>query len=553
MEKPWLKFYPKNVKHEINPQAYSSVPDVFVRSCQTFAERTAFINMGKSMTYAEVDRLSRDFAAYLQRKCGLKKGTRIAIQMPNLLQYPIALFGALRAGLVVVNTNPLYTPREMEHQFTDSGAEAIVILANFASNLEKILSKTKIKTVIVSEIGDMLPLPKRYLVNMVVRHVKKMVPAFTLQNSVSFLDALAEGAGLPFESPPMRSDDLAFLQYTGGTTGVAKGAMLSHKNVVANMEQNAAWMDASLLVGKEFIVTPLPLYHIFSLTVNLMTFMKYGSTNLLITNPRDIPAFVKELKKYPVTVLTGVNTLFNALLHNSDFKKIDFSTWKICVGGAMALQRVVVENFRKLTGVTLVEGYGLTESSPVLCCNPIDGTDRIGTIGIPLPSTEVRIVDEEGKVCPPDTPGEIEARGPQIMQGYWQRPDESAKVLRDGWLKTGDVAVYSSDGFFKIVDRKKDMILVSGFNVYPNEVEEVVAQCPGVLEVAAVGVPDEKSGEVVKVFVVKKDPNLTEEAIMNFAKDGLAAYKCPKFVEFRTELPKTNVGKILRRALRQSS
>ena len=551
-DKIWFKAYPKNVPHEINPLSYSSVADVFVRSCQTFSDQVAFINMGKSLTYAQVDRLSRDFAAYLQKTCGLKKGTRIAIQMPNVLQYPIAMFGALRAGLIVVNTNPLYTPREMEHQFVDSGAEAIVILANFASNLEKIVSKTKIKTVIVTEIGDMLGFPKRYLVNTVVRHIKKMVPAYKIEGAISFMDALEQGASLPFEAPDLRPDDLAFLQYTGGTTGVAKGAMLTHKNIVANMEQIAAWMEAALLIGKEFVVTPLPLYHIFSLTVNCLTFMKYGSINLLITNPKDIPAFVADLKKYPVTVLTGVNTLFNALLHNKDFKKMDFSTWKICVGGAMALQQVVVENFKKLTGVTLVEGFGLTESSPVLCCNPIDGTDRIGTIGIPLPSTDIRIVNDDGVDCKEGEPGELWGSGPQIMQGYWQKPDETAKTLEKGWLKTGDIAQSVGGGFFKIVDRKKDMILVSGFNVYPNEIEGVLAGCPGVLEVAAVGVPDEKSGEAVKVFIVKKDPNLTTKEVMAHARENLAAYKCPKEIEFKSELPKTNVGKILRRALRQS-
>jgi long-chain acyl-CoA synthetase len=551
MERPWLLKYPQSVKKEINPLAYKSCVEAFQESCKKFSDLTAFINMGQGLSYSEVDKLSRDFAAFLQNTCGLRKGDRIAIQMPNLLQYPIALFGALRAGLVVVNTNPLYTPREMEHQFVDSGAQAVVILANFASHLETVLPKTRIKKVIVTEIGDLLKFPKSFIVNFVVKNVKKMVPAYNIPGHYKFTDALARGASQALDTPDLNPDDLAFLQYTGGTTGVAKGAMLLHKNIIANMEQIAAWMSASLIPGKEFVVTPLPMYHIFSLTVNCMAFMKYGCTNLLITNPRDIPAFVKEIKKYPVSIMTGVNTLFNALLQNEEFKKMDFSTWKICVAGAMALQKAVCERFKKTTGVTIVEGFGLTETSPVLCCNPIDGTDRIGTIGLPLPSTDIKIMLDDETPAKIDEAGELWARGPQVMPGYWQRPDETAKVKVGEWFKTGDIASQSPDGFFKIVDRKKDMILVSGFNVYPNEVEDVVAHCPGVLEVAAVGIPDEKSGEAVKIFVVKKDPQLTEGQIIQFCKANLAAYKCPKAIEFRTELPKTNVGKILRRALRQ--
>ncbi len=551
MERPWLKLYPKSVKQTISTEAYKNCVEAFLESCVKFRDLTAFINMGQKLSYAEVDSKSRDFAAFLQNTCGLRKGDRIAIQMPNLLQYPVALFGALRAGLIIVNTNPLYTPREMEHQFVDSGVTAVVILANFASHLETVLPKTKIKKVIITEIGDLLPFPKSLLVNFVVKKVKKMVPSYNVEGHYKFNDALARGKNLPLDMVELLPDDIAFLQYTGGTTGVAKGAMLLHRNIIANMEQIAAWMSPNLVPGKEFVVTPLPMYHIFSLSVNCMAFMKYGSTNLLITNPRDIPAFVKELQKYPISIMTGVNTLFNALLQNEDFKKMDFSTWKICVAGAMALQKAVCERFKKTTGVTIVEGFGLTETSPVLCCNPIDGTDRIGTIGLPLPSTDIKIMTEDEHEAKVDEPGELWARGPQVMPGYWQRPDETAKVKVGEWFKTGDIATRSADGFFKIVDRKKDMILVSGFNVYPNEIEDVVIQCPGVLEVAAVGVADEKSGEAVKIFVVKKDPQLTEPQILQFCKANLAAYKCPKYIEFRTELPKTNVGKILRRALRQ--
>jgi long-chain acyl-CoA synthetase len=550
MDRVWLKHYPASIPAEINPDAYKSLVDVFRRSVDKYKGRPCFICMGTTISYSDLDRLTRDFAAYLQKVVGLKKGDRIAIQMPNLLQYPVALFGALRAGLVVVNTNPLYTPREMEHQFNDSGVTAVVILANFASNLQQVVAKTKIRTVITTEIGDLLGFPKNKIVNFVVKHVKKMVPPYEIPGAVSFHDALLMGASKTCDEPEISGSDIAFLQYTGGTTGVSKGAVLTHRNVVANMEQISAWIFSKLKECDELIVTPLPMYHIFSLTVNCLSFMKIGARNLLITNPRDIPAFVKEIKKYEPTVITGVNTLFNALLNNDEFTKLDFSKLHVVVGGAMAIQKSVAERWEKLTGSPLIEGYGLTESSPVLCCNPITGGHRIGTIGIPVPSTDIRIVSDEGNDCKVGESGELWAAGPQIMQGYWQRPDETAKVLEKGWLKTGDMAVMSEDGFFQIVDRKKDMILVSGFNVYPNEVEDVVAMHPGVLEVAAVGVPDERSGEIVKIFVVKKDPSLTQEQLHSFCKERLTGYKVPRQIEFRSELPKTNVGKILRRALR---
>ncbi len=506
MEKIWLKHYPKTIPAEINPAAYDSVVDVFSKSCQLYLGRPAFINLGKTLSYADLDRLSRDFAGYLQ-KIGLKKGDRIALQMPNCLQYPVALFGALRAGLIVVNTNPLYTPREMEYQFNDAEVTALVIMANFAKNMESVWPKTKIKTVIVTELGDLCGFPKAQIVNFVVKHVKKLVPAFDLPAAVSFNATLKEGASHGFVPVKVGPDDIAFLQYTGGTTGVSKGAMLTHRNMVANMEQIAAWMSPLLSIGTEMVVTALPLYHIFSLTVNCLSFMKVGSANLLITNPRDIKDMVKVLKTHPWTAITAVNTLFNALMHNEEFRNLDFSRLKVAVGGGMAVQSAVAEKWQALTGKPLVEGYGLTETSPVLCCNPIDGTERVGTIGIPVPSTEVKIIDESGRECAIGEPGEICGRGPQVMKGYWKRDDETAKVMDGEWFKTGDIAVASADGFFKIVDRKKDMILVSGFNVYPNEVEDVVAKMPGVLECAAIGVADERSGEVVKIVVVKKDPD----------------------------------------------
>lgn len=551
MQKPWLKQYPLSVSHEIDPDAYPTAVAVAEEAFQKFHAKVAFENMGVGMTFGALEKHVNHFAAYLQKVCGLKKGDRIAIQMPNVLQYPVVMFAALKAGLVVVNTNPLYTEREMEHQFKDSGAKAIVILANFASKLETVLPKTQIKHVIVTELGDMFGFPKSFVVNSVVKYVKKMVPAYNLPSAVSLKRALILGALKHFDSVKIDSNDLAFLQYTGGTTGVAKGAMLSHRNVVANMMQISAWMSPVLKEGVEIIVTPLPLYHIFSLTVNCLSFMKVGAKNILITNPRDIPAFVKELKKSNFTVLTGVNTLFNALLNNEEFRAMSFSSLKVSVGGAMAIQNAVAKRWKEVTGCPLTEGFGLTETSPVLCCNRIDGYERIGTIGVPLPSTEITIRGEDGKEVALGESGELCARGPQVMRGYWQRQDETDKVIKDGWFYTGDVAVQSDDGYFKIVDRKKDMIIVSGFNVYPNEIEDVVASHPGVLEVAAVGVTDEKSGEAVKVFVVKKNPALTAQEVKDHCRDKLTSYKVPKHVEFRDELPKTNVGKILRRALRE--
>jgi long-chain acyl-CoA synthetase len=552
MEKIWLKSYPKNVPAYVDTEVYRSLVHMLEESFQKFSDRPAFANMGKILTFSEIDRLSQDFASYLQKGLGLKKGDRIGIQMPNLLQYPVVMFGALRAGLVVVNTNPLYTPREMQHQFNDAGVKAVVIVANFAKNLEEIFPNVVVKNVIVTEIGDLLGFPKSFLVNSVIKYVKKMVPQYTIPGAISFREALAKGRTLKFDPVDIELDDLAFLQYTGGTTGISKGAMLLHRNICANLLQTSAWMSPRLIPGEEVVITALPLYHIFSLTVNCLTFMRCGGLNVLITNPKDIPGFIKELQKWKFTVFTGVNTLFNALLNHPAFSRLDFSKLKISVGGGMAVQTSVAEKWKRVTGSPLVEGYGLTECSPVISCNPIDGSERLGTIGLPFPSTDVSIRDDDGNEVPLDQPGEICVKGPQVMAGYWQRPDETEKVLKDGWLYTGDIGVMSQDGFIKIVDRKKDMILVSGFNVYPNEIEDVIASHPGVLEVAAIGVPDEKSGEAVKVFVVKRDPGLTVEALIEYCKKRLTAYKQPKFIEFRNELPKTNVGKILRRALREN-
>jgi long-chain acyl-CoA synthetase len=473
--------------------------------------------------------------------------------MPNALQFPVVLFASLKIGLVVVNTNPLYTAKEMKHQFKDSGAKAIVILANYASLLQSVIKDTQIESVIVTEIGDMLPVHKKWIVNSVVKYVKKMVPLYDIPQAYTFKKALELGAEKTAHTVQTTHEDIAFLQYTGGTTGVSKGAVLTHKNIIANMLQITEWMKPLLRERVEVVVTALPLYHIFSLTVNCLTFMKIGAENILITNPRDMGDFIKTLRTHRFTVVTGVNTLFNSLMNHPDFSKIDFSNLKLSVAGAMALQSAVAQKWKELTQTPVVEGYGLTESSPVVCCNPIDGTDQVGTIGLPVPSTEIKIInDNDQEVLKVGESGEICVRGPQVMRGYWQRPEETAKVIEDGWLKTGDVAIFCKDGFFKIVDRKKDMILVSGFNVYPNEVEDAIASHPGVLEVAAVGVPDDKSGEAVKVVVVKKDPELTADEIIQFSRKSLTSYKVPRMVEFRTELPKTNVGKILRRALRDS-
>lgn len=550
---PWLEKYPEGVPAEIDPQRYNSIVELFEESVRKYADRPSYENMGKQITFAELDILSQQFAGYLQNVAKLEKGERIAIQMPNLLQYVVAMFGSLRAGLIVVNTNPLYTSREMEHQLKDSGASAIVILANYACNLEKILSKTAIKTVIVTEIGDMLGGFKGRLVNWVVKRVKKMVPRYSIKNEIKFKDVLKVGAATSYSRPSIDSGDIAFLQYTGGTTGVSKGAMLLHRNIVANMEQISVWMKPRLKERTEIVITALPLYHIFALTVNCLSMLEIGALNVLITNPRDMPAFIKELSAHKFTVVTGVNTLFNGLLNQPSFASLDFSALKITVGGGMAVQKAVALKWEEVTGIPLAEGYGLTESSPVLTCNPIDGTEKLGSIGLPVPSTEIKIVDEQGQEVAMGEVGELCAKGPQVMAGYWQRPSETEKTMLGEWLKTGDMAVASEDGFFAIVDRKKDMILVSGFNVYPNEIEDVIATHPKVMEVAAVGVPDEKSTEAVKVFIVKKDKSLTKEEIKGFCKENLTGYKCPKHIEFREDLPKTNVGKILRRKLKDES
>jgi len=553
MEKIWTKYYPKGVAHEINPNEYKSIIDVFETSCLKFKEKECFKNMGVSMSYQELEEQSRNFAAYLQNKAGLKKGDRIAIQMPNLLQFPVALFGAIRAGLIVVNTNPLYTPREMKHQFNDSGVKAIVILANFAHQLETILKETEIKTVILTEIGDLFPFPKKQIINAVIKYIKKMVPPYSLDNAIGFNAVLEEGASLSLSTPTLNHEDIAFLQYTGGTTGVSKGAVLTHKNIISNMLQIREWMSPKLKEGEETIITALPLYHIFSLTVNCLAFMSYGGANLLITNPKDITGFIKELKKNHFTTFAGVNTLFVAMMNHPQFSQINFKNLKLSVAGGMALQKPVALKWAELTGAPIVEGFGLTETSPVLTCNPVDGTDRPGYIGIPVPSTDVRIIDEDKNVLSPGQTGELQGKGPQVMRGYWNKPEETKNVLtEDGWFSTGDIAEMGTDGFFKIVDRKKDMILVSGFNVYPNEIEEVLVSHPKVLEAAAVGVPDEHSTEAVKVFIVKKDDSLTPEEVKEFCKTNLTNYKVPKHIEFKKELPKTNVGKILRRALRDA-
>ncbi|GAB4403693.1 MAG: long-chain-fatty-acid--CoA ligase FadD [Bacteroidia bacterium] len=548
--RPWHQSYPKHVPHEIDSKRYSSVVDLIDQNLKKYASLPAYVNMDKALTFGEIDRQSNHFANYLQ-SLGLQKGDRIALQMPNVLQYPVILFGAIRAGLIIVNTNPLYTAREMAHQFNDSGAKAIVILSNFADKLEKILSETQIKHVVITRIGDMLGAVKGTIVNFVIKNVRKMEPSYHIKGAVPFKKALAIGAKTNYKRPTISGSDVGFLQYTGGTTGVSKGATLTHSNIVANMLQIAHWIGGDLKEGKEIIITALPLYHIFAFTVNCLSMLHFGAKNILITNPRDMPAFLKELNKHPFSVFTGVNTLFNGLMNQADIASVNFSHLKIAVGGGMAVQVAVNDRWKQLTGKPIIEGYGLSETSPVLSVNPTDGTDRIGTIGLPVSSTDLAIMDDDGNPLPVGERGEICARGPQVMQGYWGRPDETDRVFHPGgWFRTGDIGIMEPDGFFRIVDRKKDMILVSGFNVYPNEVEDVVAHHPGVLEVAALGVPDDKSTEAVKIFVVKKDPNLTAEALIKHCKENLAGYKVPKHVEFRDELPKSNVGKIIRRMLR---
>lgn len=551
MEKIWLKNYPPGVPAEINPDEYGSLVHMLDESVARFAELPAFTSMGHTIDYATYDRLSRDFAAYLQEVAGLRKGDRISIMLPNVLQYPIALYGALRAGLIVVNTNPLYTARELEHQLRDSGATAILILENFAHTLSEIIEYTDLKTVIVTGVGDQLGWPKSTLVNFVVRHVRKQVPRWELPGSIRFNAALAQGKYHTFTPVEIGHDDIAFLQYTGGTTGIAKGAMLTHRNMVANALQSASWIGTAARYGEDVIITALPLYHIFALTANWMVFIKFGAHNILIANPRDFPAFVKELKKYRFTFISGVNTLFNALLHTPGFTEVDFSALRISLGGGMAVQRSVAERWKQVTGNVLTQAWGLTETSPAACVNPFAPHDFNGSVGLPLPSTEISIQDDEGNELGIGELGEICVRGPQVMRGYWNRPDETAKVLMpNGWLRTGDIGRMDEEGFVYLEDRKKDMILVSGFNVYPNEVENVMATHSGILEVAAVAQPDERSGESVALFIVKKDPNLTEQQVIEYARKHLTGYKIPRHVYFRDELPKTNVGKVLRRALR---
>ena len=558
MDKVWLKNYPAGMPHEIDADQFMSVADMFEKTVARFADRPACHNLGCTISYAELDRLSRDFAAFLQRLPGMVKGDRVAIMAPNLLQYPVALFGILRAGMTVVNINPLYTARELEHQLQDSGAKAIVIVENFASVLQQVLENTSVEHVISTQLGDLLPAPKRWIVNLLVKHVKKMVPAWRIDAAVSFRTALARGAQTVFKPVQVGREDIAFLQYTGGTTGVSKGAVLTHRNILANVEQTGVWISTSFKAGSEIAIAPLPMYHIFCLTSTL-SFMKWGSLIVLITNPRDLPALVKELGRWKFSVMTGVNTLFNGLLNTPGFDQLDFSTLKVVVGGGAAVQKPVAERWQKVSGCYITEAYGLTEASPGVCANPL-GTPWSGSIGLPVPSTEVTIRDDNFKELPVWTgagdiekhTGELCVRGPQVMRGYWNNPAETAKAMQDGWLKTGDLGHLDGHGYVTITDRKKDMILVSGFNVYPNEIESVIATHPGVLECGAVGVPDDKSGEAVKVVIVRKDPDLTKEAVIEHCKMQLTGYKLPRHVEFRDALPKTPVGKVLRRDLRET-
>ena len=549
MEKIWLKRYPEGMPETIDPEHYHSLLDLFEKSFADYSDLPAFTNMGKVLTYSELDSATKRVASYIQNDLGLKKGDKVAVMMPNLLQTPVTILGVLRAGCVVVNVNPLYTVRELEHQLNDSESAAIFILANFADTLEKALPKTNVKHIVVTQVGDMVGGLKKHIVNFVVKHVKKMVPSYTLPNAIKFTDALA-GNEASYKKPDVDLNDLAFLQYTGGTTGVSKGAMLSHGNMVGNLEQVSGCLDKVLERGKEVVITALPLYHIFALTANCLTFMKYGGLNVLITNPRDMPGFVKELAQHKFTAVTGVNTLFNGLLNTPGFAELDFSTLKMSLGGGMAVQRPVAEKWQAVTKTKLMEGYGLTECAPLVTVSPYDLEGYNGSIGLPAPSTDIKLMLENGEEAAKGEPGELWVKGPQVMQGYYNRPDATAECLKDGWFATGDIATYDDEGFFYIVDRKKDMIIVSGFNVFPNEIEEVVAMHEGVLEVAAIGIPHEVSGEQVKVFVVKKDQSLTEKDIIKHCRDNLTNYKVPKLVEFRDELPKTNVGKILRRALK---
>lgn len=553
MEKIWLKSYPQGVPAEVDLNEYSSLKEILEKSCERYRGLPAFTNMGTTLTYDDLDRLSRSFGAFLQTTAKLKKGDRVALMMPNLLQYPVALFGALRAGFVVVNVNPLYTARELEHQLVDSGAKAIVVLENFAHTVQQVLDKTSIVQVVTTQIGDLLSLPKALITNFVVKHVKGMIPDWVIPNALNLSRILSDHPPAALREVIVGKDDIAFLQYTGGTTGVPKGAVLTHGNMVANLQQTAAWIGTNLKEGAETVVTALPLYHVFSLTANLLTFLKLGGHNVLITNPRDMKGFIKELQKIKFSAITGVNTLFNALLNMPGVRDIDNSVLKLAIGGGMAVQRAVAEKWKEIFGVPLIEGYGLTETSPIVCANPLDAKEFSGAIGLPVPSTDVSIRDEDGNELPIGSLGEICIRGPQVMKSYWNKPEETAKVFtQDGWLKTGDIGYMDRDGYVKLVDRKKDMILVSGFNVYPNEIEDVVMLHPGVSEVAAIAVSDEKSGEAVKIVVVPKDPKLTESELRAHCKAHLTAYKVPKHIVFRSEpLPKSNIGKILRRVVRE--
>ena len=549
-DRVWLKEYQPGVPHDIDLSAYASVAEVLEQSCARFGEKPAFENMGFALTYDDIDRLSQDFASYLQNVVGLDKGDRVAMMMPNILQYPVAIFGVLRAGMVVVNVNPLYTARELEHQLSDSGARAIVILENVCATLQAALPRTRVETVITTQLGDLFPFPKSLLVNTVTKRIKKMVPAWSIPGAVPFRTALARGRAQPYSRVTLTHSDVAFLQYTGGTTGVSKGATLSHGNIVANLTQMRSWCPV-LQDGEETIITALPLYHIFALTVNCLLFLSIGSRNILITNPRDMAGFIKELSRTRFTAFTGVNTLFNGLLHTPGFETIDFSPLKFVLGGGAAVQKAVAEKWRQVTGKSLTEGWGLSETSPGATFGPLNKPDWNGTIGLPIPSTVVSVRDDDNNEVPVGQSGELCIKGPQVMQGYWEKPEENKKAFtEDGYFKTGDIGIMDEKGYFRIVDRKKDMILVSGFNVFPNEIEAVVAQCPGVLECACIGVPDEKSGEAVKVFIVKKDPALTAEQVQSFCKRDLTGYKVPRHVSFIEALPKSNVGKILRKELR---
>lgn len=553
-ERPWLASYPEGIPAEIDVDEFESVPAVLQGAIDNYRDNPAFSNMGVSLTYAEVDALSIQFASWLLNDMKLKKGDRVAIMMPNCLQYPVATFGVLRAGLIVVNVNPMYTARELRHQLQDSGTSVIIVLDNFGHTVQKALEGSSVRQVVTTGLGDLLGFPKGAIVNFVLRYIKKMVPDYDLPGAIRFRDTLAAGKKHPLPDVCISPDDIAFLQYTGGTTGVAKGAMLTHRNMVANMQQASAWVSKQAKPGKEVIITALPLYHIFALTANGLVFTKFGAKNILITNPRDMPGFVKELGREPFTAITGVNTLFNGLLNTPGFDELDFSRLTLTLGGGMAVQRSVAERWKRVTGTTLVEAYGLTETSPAACINPMDLPEYNGSIGLPIPSTDACIKDEEGRMLPPGEVGELCIKGPQVMKGYWNRPEDTGKAIdADGWLHTGDMAKMDEKGFFYIVDRKKDMILVSGFNVYPNEIEDVIAMMPGVLEVAAIGVPDKNSGEVVKLVVVKKDESLTADQIKAHARENLTGYKQPRIIEFRKELPKSNVGKILRRELREES